>query len=82
MRWCRTCVTPTTRPRVVFKDEICNACRWHEKKKAIDWDSRKKMLMHFCDRFRDGNGAHNVVVPVSGQGYGAEFLAYALPAEE
>ena len=27
-------------------------------------------------------GRQYVVVPVSGQGYGAEFLAYALPADE
>ncbi len=43
---CKSCVTPSSRPRVYFNDEgICNACTSAEEKKKIDWEKRKKEFL-------------------------------------
>ena len=45
MQYCLKCITPISRPRVVFdKNGVCNACNWDEKKKKIDWKERKEYL--------------------------------------
>ena len=42
VRYCRHCVMPDTRPRIVFdEDGVCNACRHAEAKSSIDWDARR-----------------------------------------
>ena len=44
--FCTKCVTPNSRPRIVFnKDNICNACINNENKKTkIDWSIREKRI--------------------------------------
>ena len=37
---CKSCLMPSTRPRIVFTDGVCNACLHAEERKRIDWDSR------------------------------------------
>ena len=73
--WCRVCVTPTTRPRTVFKGGICNACLWHEQKKKIDWNRQWDKLEKICDKFRSNNNNHDCIVPVSG-GKDSSTIAY------
>lgn len=49
-----------------FKDGICDACRWFEEKKKIDWDERERQLEDLCDRYRRNDGRYDVIVPGSG----------------
>ena len=53
---------PTTR----FINKICDACRWADEKKRIDWDSREKKLKELCDKHRRSDGGYDVIVPSSG----------------
>ena len=54
MGYCKRCVTPSTRPRIGFRDGICNACHWHDyKKNIIDWDHRKTLLYQWFISFLD-----------------------------
>jgi len=59
---------PGDKKRVIaFDDEgICEACRFAEKKKLIDWEKRQQELQDLCDRFRRTDGRYDVVVPGSG----------------
>jgi N-acetyl sugar amidotransferase len=60
---------PPTRPGLVLDEEgICNACRWHEKKKTIiDWDTRRHELQKIADEAKAAaRGPWDCVVGVSG----------------
>ena len=44
--FCRKCLTPNTRPRIVFnKKKICNACVNAKQKLVVNWKTRKKHSM-------------------------------------
>ncbi len=61
------------------KNFVCSACRWNEKKKEIDWDSRKKELIKICNKYRKKNGEFDCLVPGSGgkdSFYAASKLKY------
>ena len=43
INFCKICIMPDSRPRIVFnKEGICNACLHSEKKKIINGDKRKQ----------------------------------------
>lgn len=64
---CKKCLTLSTRPRAQFdKEGVCNACRWSEAKKRIDWKQRRKVLGELCDQYRRKDGYFDVIVPGSG----------------
>jgi len=80
MRYCRKCLTPSTRPRVIFNDEgVCNACEHAEAKKSvIDWTLRWEELESLCDRFRINDRSNwDVLVPCSG-GKDGSYVAWQL----
>ena len=65
--YCKTCLMPNTRPRIVFDDEgICNACRNAEEKDRIDWDARRQEFLDYVDRSRPRSGPYDCIVPWSG----------------
>ena len=71
IKLCKKCVTPSTRPRVVFnKDGVCNACINSEEKKSIDWNKRreefKKIIIEIKDYKTKNNLDHDCIVPWSG----------------
>lgn len=82
VKFCKRCTMNNQRPAstVEFKQKadekkitlafdaegICDACRYAEKKKDIDWDTRHKELEELCNRFRRNDGRYDVVVPGSG----------------
>ena len=42
MKWCNTCVLPSTRPNLVINSSgVCNACEQGKEKKKINWRKRK-----------------------------------------
>ena len=78
LRWCSNCLSMSTRPRITFDDRgFCNACRWMEKKKILDWDSREQELIKLLDKHRSKVGGFDCLVPVSG-GKDGSYVAYNL----
>lgn len=78
VRWCSNCLTMSTRPRITFDDRgFCNACRWQEQKKLIDWEKREQELAALLNKHRSTNGDYDCLVPVSG-GKDGSYVAYNL----
>ena len=45
IKWCKNCVLPDTRPNLfILNDGKCNACKFHEVRKNIDWKKQKKKI--------------------------------------
>ena len=68
---CKSCVTPSSRPRVYFNDEgICNACTSAEEKKKIDWEKRKKEFLVLVEDIKkyskNNNNNYDCIIPWSG----------------
>ena len=68
IRYCRKCLLPETKPDLFIDSEgVCSACRYHEKKKKIDWNKRKEELKEILDRYRSMDGSdYDCIIPVSG----------------
>lgn len=81
VEYCSLCVISNQRPNsavefanrrdalkatIRFVDGVCDACRFAEKKKAIDWDQRELELNALCDQFRSKDGSYDCIVPGSG----------------
>ena len=82
VRYCKKCTISNQRPNTSaeFKntketkkkfinfDEsgVCDACRYAEFKKNIDWNEREKELRELLNRFRRNDGRFDVIVPGSG----------------
>ena len=67
IRYCRNCLMPDSRPRIVFDAEgICNACRYAEEKQRIDWNARREELLRLVEPHRSRDGRWDCVVPWSG----------------
>jgi N-acetyl sugar amidotransferase len=81
IEFCTKCVTPNSRPRIVFnKDNICNACINNENKKTkIDWTVRENEFDKIVKKINDEtkNDTYNCLVPWSG-GKDSTFIALKL----
>ena len=44
MFYCRSCLYPSTKPDLWFKDGICGACHSYEDRKNYDWNKSKKLF--------------------------------------
>lgn len=68
IRYCRTCVMPETKPDLFIDEEgVCSACRYMERRVAIDWASRRAELKAILDRYGSKDGTnYDCIVPVSG----------------
>jgi len=82
VRYCKKCVMPDTRPRIVFDEEgVCNACRYAEKKKKIDWNKRKEQFKKILDGYRSKDPTkYDCVIPASG-GKDSTCIAYVMKHE-
>jgi len=82
MQYCKKCLTPSSRPRIVFdKEGICNACRHAENKyEHIDWDARRKEFLKLIEPYRSKDGYWDCIVPWSG-GKDSSAIAYKLKFE-
>lgn len=67
IRHCRTCLMPSSRPRVVFDDTgQCNACSWaFGSKQQIDWKEREREF-HDIMAANKRHSAYDCIVPFSG----------------
>ena len=78
LKWCSNCLSMSTRPRITFDERgFCNACRWTEKKKTLDWGYREKQLTDLLDKHRSETRGFDCMVPVSG-GKDGSYVAYNL----
>ncbi|MGV8056593.1 MAG: N-acetyl sugar amidotransferase [Smithellaceae bacterium] len=76
--YCKKCLMPNSRPRIVFDDKnVCNACRNAESKQEIDWEARKKEFFDLVEPYRSKDGSWDCVVPWSG-GKDSSAIAYRL----
>lgn len=76
--YCARCVQSNQRPRIEFDNEgVCSACRYWERKGAIDWASRDAQLTEILNRHRSKDGSYDVVVPGSG-GKDSAYVAHQL----
>ena len=81
VEYCNRCVISNQRPNsaveflsrndspketIRFLDDVCDACRFAEKKKTIDWRQREQELEALCERFRSHDGSYDCIVPGSG----------------
>ena len=81
VEYCSVCVISNQRPNsaveflntkgsskqtIRFQDGVCDACRFAEKKKTINWDQRQTELEELCERFRSHDGSYDCLVPGSG----------------
>jgi N-acetyl sugar amidotransferase len=68
---CKSCLTPNSRPRVVFDDEgFCNACLNSHRKKKIKWQDRKdqfdQLIVNLKNYKEKNNTNYHCIVPWSG----------------
>lgn len=76
--WCKKCFNMSTRPRIEFdKDGICNACKWSDEKKTLNWEKREQELISYLNEHKSKNGEYDCIVPVSG-GKDGSYVAYNL----
>jgi N-acetyl sugar amidotransferase len=65
---------------LVFDEEgVCDACRFAEKKNAINWQEREEHLLELLSRHRKSDGSYDCIVPGSGgkdSVYAAHILKY------
>jgi N-acetyl sugar amidotransferase len=68
--------TPTLH---IGEDGVCDACRYAEEKKQIDWETREEELIKLLDKYRRKDGYYDCIAPGSGgkdSGYAAHILKY------
>ena len=69
-------ITPTLH---IDEDGVCDACRYAERKKDIEWESREKELLVILDKYRKNDGSYDCILPGSGgkdSAYAAHILKY------
>ncbi len=93
--FCKRCVMSNQRPTSIpefrhakshrhktlhfDKDGVCDACRYAEEKKRIDWKVHEEQLLRLLDKYRKNDGWYDCLVPGSGgkdSGYAAHNLKY------
>jgi N-acetyl sugar amidotransferase len=67
---------PSSRPRIVFTGDTCNACLWAEERKEIDYEKRKTAFSVLVDQHKK-HPAYDMIVPFSG-GKDSAAIAYRL----
>jgi N-acetyl sugar amidotransferase len=69
-------VTPTLH---IDDQGVCDACRYGDQKRNIDWQARESALLELLDRHRSRDGRYDCIVPGSGGKdsiYAAHVLKY------
>lgn len=59
---------PQTKPDLGLDEQgVCDACRYYQDRKEVNWDIRKEELKSLLDKYRSKDGSKNdCIVPVSG----------------
>lgn len=81
MRYCTKCLYPDTKPGLGFKDGVCDACRYVEVKKKIDWAKRREEVKVILDRYKSKDGSrYDCIIPISG-GKDSHYQTYLIKEE-
>ena len=76
--YCKTCLMPSTRPRIRFDaDGICNACNWAKRKQTLDWGKRQTELWNLCAKYKGNGKEWDIIVPFSG-GKDSFYIAHQM----
>lgn len=79
--YCKKCIMPNSRPRIVFDEEgVCNACKNAVEKENIDWVARKREFTDLIEQYKSKDGSWDCIVPWSG-GKDSSSIAYKLKYE-
>lgn len=79
VKFCEKCLMPSSRPRIVFTDGVCNACRFAEERKTWDYAERREMFIDLV-KSKKRHPAYDMIVPMSG-GKDSAVIAYKLKHE-
>ena len=52
IEYCKSCLMPSSRPRIIFDKEICNACKYKNSRKKINYKKRDAELVKILNKFR------------------------------
>ena len=66
VKYCKNCLMPDTRPRVIFINNICNGCITANSKKKINWKKREKEFLNLTSKFKKNSNYYDCIVPFSG----------------
>lgn len=67
MRYCKNCITPSTRPNIVLDQQnLCNACSAHALKSIINWTEREQAFRKVVEHAKSRSTGYDCLVPVSG----------------
>ena len=71
INFCKRCIMPNSRPRIVFdNDGACNACLHSDEKKKINWEKRKIKFLELVKEIKDftlkAKSQYSCIVPWSG----------------
>jgi N-acetyl sugar amidotransferase len=67
VRYCARCVLPDTRPGLTLDAQgVCDACRSHEKRLAVDWTARERDFRSLVAEVKAASTGYDCVIPVSG----------------
>ena len=67
MKYCKKCILPDTRPNLLIgSDGICNACKNHDKKPNINWNSRAQDFKKLVEHVVKTSDSYDCLIPVSG----------------
>ncbi len=77
--YCDECLMPSSRPRIVFNDKICNGCNNKRQKENIDWQKRKEEFDELIKTYKKSN-KYDCIVPWSG-GKDSSMIACKLKFE-
>jgi N-acetyl sugar amidotransferase len=75
---CKRCLMPSSRPRIVFTDGVCNACHWAEERHDINYEERADLFGMLVEKHKK-HPAYDMIVPFSG-GKDSAYIAYQLRA--
>lgn len=83
MEYCKRCVYPANaKPTIIFDERgVCSGCNYHESRKNMNWNERKKLLLEILDehkaKARENNNPYDCIIPVSG-GKDSHYQVYLM----
>lgn len=82
MKYCTKCLFPDTKPDLSFDvNGVCDACRYAEEKKHIDWAQRRKELDNVLEKYKSKDSSrYDCIIPISG-GKDSHYQTYVITQE-
>ena len=77
--YCKKCLMPSSRPRIVFEGDVCNACRFAEERKTWNYQERRQEFIDLV-KSKKRHPHYDMIVPLSG-GKDSATIAYKLKHE-